>query len=405
MFRKYLSLFIDHEPNLWVLLIGWFASALGFAASFPFIAIYFKAQYGLRISEIGLFFGVLAIVRAVFQIIGGEIADRVERRRLLICLQVFRALAFLLLALAIKLRWEFWPMCACLLVSSIFGALFHPTANTVVSDILPEEKRLHGYALTRTAGNLGWAAGPAIGGFLAASSYGLLFLTSSIITLISGLVYWAFLKVPRSSITTDRFRLRDMIAVKDDPYMAVHSFLIFLLYLVVAQLIVPFSVFAVRMVGISHTQLGFLYTLNGLLVVALQIPVTRFLSRYTLSLQIAWGAFLYAFGYGMLGILIGFKYFALAITVVTLGEMFMSPASLALTSRLAPEERMGRYMGMFGFVLTAGWSFGPLYGGAILDHFGQRPAEAWMLIASMAVLSGAGYLLFGRKLPADLDSK
>jgi dipeptide/tripeptide permease len=48
------------------------------------------------------------------------------------------------------------------------------------------------------------------------------------------------------------------------------------------------------------------------------------------------GAFLYAAGYGMVGLHAGLFYFALAISIVTIGEIFISPPSLALISGMAP---------------------------------------------------------------------
>jgi MFS family permease len=393
------------DISLWILSAGWFVSALGFAVSIPFIAIYFYASLGLSMSQIGFFFGAMAAVRSVFQAIGGEVSDRMERKTLLIYSQIFRAVAFAFLSISIYQDWGFWPIAGALLVNSVFGAVFQPAANAMVSDILPTEKRLDGYAITRSAGNLGWAVGPAIGGFLAGYSYGLLFVISSGITLISGLVFLFFLRPPKRAVTKDRFRFADLLAVRKDPYLASHSLLIFALYLVVAQLIAPFSVYAVEMVKITEYQLGVLYTLNGLLVVLLQIPVTRLLSRSRLTVQLALGAFVYAIGYGMIGVLAGFEYFVLAIIVVTMGEIFMSPPSLALTSRLAPEGRMGRYMGIFGFFVASGWSFGPLYGGVILDYFGSNAPAAWAIISSLAVLSGLGYLFFTRMLPRHFNVK
>jgi MFS family permease len=76
-----------------------------------------------------------------------------------------------------------------------------------------------------------------------------------------------------------------------------------------------------------------------------------------------------------------------------------------LTSKLAPAGRMGRYMGIFGFFITSGWSLGPLYGGLILDHFSSRHVLAWMVISSMALLSGIGYMLFSKKLPDRFNRK
>ncbi|MDF1591463.1 MAG: MFS transporter [Desulfobacterales bacterium] len=393
---KYIRQF---NKDLWVLSFGWFVSALGFGISIPFISIYFHSELGLTITQIGLFFGFMAVVRSFFQAIGGEMSDHVERRHILIFSQLFRAVAFILLAISIYQQWGFLAISIFLLINSIFGAVFQPTANALVSDLLPPAKRLDGYALTRSAGNLGWAAGPAIGGFLAGYNYGLLFVISSAITFLSCLVFWMFLKIPQTNIPPDKFKFRDLFAIKNDPYLARHCFLTFLLYLVVSQLIAPFSVYAVEMVRISEYQLGLLYTLNGITVAALQMPVTGLLSKYKLSIQLALGAFLYAIGYGMMGFGSKFEHFVGIIMIVTLGEILMSPPALALTSRLAPAGRMGRYMGIYGFFITSGWSLGPLYGGLILDHFSYHHPLAWISISSLAVVSGIGYLLFSKKLP------
>ncbi len=356
-------------------------------------------------TQIGLFFGALAVVRSLFQAVGGEISDRIERQLLLNNSQYIRAIAFLFLAISIYFHWGFWMVAGFMLLNSIFGAIFMSVSNALVSDILPRQKRLDGYAITRAAGNLGWAAGPAIGGFLATSSYALLFLISAGLTLISGVIFQLFMRAPSSEKVTDRFSIKDLIAIKDDPMLAAHVGLLFLLYLVVAQLIVPFSVFTVDTVGISKTQLGYLFTLNGLLVVVLQIPVTRLLSRFALTTQLSIGAFLYAIGYGIVGMLTGYHLFIIAIIIVTFGEVFMSPPSLTLTSQMAPPKRIGRYMGIQGFFVSAGWSLGPLYGGVILDNFKNEPVLAWITISSIAVLSSLGYMWLKRKLPHTVDYK
>ncbi|MCH7690989.1 MAG: hypothetical protein IIA17_08100 [candidate division Zixibacteria bacterium] len=72
MIARFFNFTKKFDKNLWVLSAGWFVSALGFALSIPFISIYFNARLGLSITEVGIFFGVMAIVRAVFQGIGGR---------------------------------------------------------------------------------------------------------------------------------------------------------------------------------------------------------------------------------------------------------------------------------------------------------------------------------------------
>jgi MFS family permease len=405
MFRRLINYCRQFGPDLWVLSIGWFVGAMGFAASIPFIAIYFHDQLNMSTTEIGVFFGAMAVVRAVFQAVGGELSDRMSRKTLLVYAQLLRAVAFVGLGIAIAFDLGFWWVGLGMTVNATMGAIYFPALNAMVSDLLPPEKRLDGYALTRAAGNLGWAAGPAIGGFMAETSYAYLFYISAVITVGSSLVFRYALKAPDQAKRQEAFRLSDLIAVKNDSNLAIHCMLCLALYLVVAQLIAPFSVYAVGMVGVSEMALGWLFALNGLLVGLAQIPVTRALSGFRFTSQLALGGLLYFVGYGALGFSGNYIFMVMIIMIVTSGEMAMSPPSLTITSRLAPEGQMGRYMGIFGFFTTGGWSLGPLYGGWFLDHFSDRPEIAWLLIASLALVASVGFVLFGRRLPAIYNRK
>jgi MFS family permease len=309
------------------------------------------------------------------------------------------------IAWSIAADWGFWAIAVLVTLNSIFGAIFMPAINALVSDIVPKAKRLDGYAVTRSAGNLGWAAGPAIGGFFAHSSYASLFLVSGVLTMASALVFFFFFKPPVRETAPEAFRFSDLIALKKDTNLAVHCSLVFLLYLVVAQLIAPFSVYSVEMVGISESSLGLLFAINGIMVSLLQIPITQLLGNFRFTTQLASGALLYFVGYGVMGLFSHFSAFVFLMILITTGEMFMSPPAITLTSRLAPEGRMGRYMGVFGFFTTAGWSLGPLYGGYFLDVFADNLPLAWLLISSTAALSAIGFALFGRRLEVEFNRK
>jgi MFS family permease len=391
------------DRNLWVLCVGWFVGALGFAAAIPFLSIYFHDQLGMSMTEIGLFFGAMALVRAVFQAVGGEISDRMSRKNLLVYAQIFRAVAFLGLGLAIDYDLGFWPIAIFMTVNSIFGAIYFPALHALVSDILPEKKRLDGYALTRSAGNLGWAVGPAIGGFMAHTSYAGLFYIAAAILLVSGLIFWSIFRPPPHARREEAFRFSYLLALKNDKRLATHCLLSFLLFLVVAQLMAPFSVYAVGIAGLSEIQLGYLYTINGLMVALAQVAVTKLLGKVRFTTQLAIGSLFYFVGYGATGLSGNYAYLVAVIVVVTSGEIIGSPPSLTLTSRMAPEKQIGRYMGVYSFFTTAGWSLGPLYGGWFLDHLEGHTEMAWMLIASLALFAALGFMWFGRRLDEKLN--
>lgn len=393
------------DSRLWVLVFGWFVAAIGFSASMPFLSIYFRERLDLTTSEIGLFFAGIAVFRVVSQAIGGELSDRIGRHALIVQSQTFRAVTFVFIGVAIAYTWGFWATAILFAINSIFGSLYGPAINAMVADILPPEKRLDGYAVAHTASNLGWAAGPAIGGMIAHSSYSVLFYFSAAFAFVSAIIFQYGLKVPAVTPTGERFKMSDLLAVKDDKYLAAQAGFTLLLYLVVAQLVVTLSLYTVTMIGISETDLGKLFSLNGILVVVLQIPITRILRRSRLTTQLACGSLLYFFGYSMFGYLIGFHNFMLAIMIVTMGEVMISPPGMTLTSRLAPPGRVGRYMGIRGFCETAGWSLGPVWGGFMLGHFGANPTLAWFVISSLALIAAAGFWLLGRRLPAGIDHR
>ena len=112
--------------GLWILSLGWLVSAMGFAISIPFIAIYFSREFGWSTFQIGLYFGGLAIVRSVFQAAGGEISDRMSRLRVLIDTQLLRSCAYVFLAASIYFNWGPWIVSIALYTSAVFSPFFSP---------------------------------------------------------------------------------------------------------------------------------------------------------------------------------------------------------------------------------------------------------------------------------------
>jgi MFS family permease len=254
-----LAYFRGFDYRLWILAMGWIASAVGFALSIPFISLYFHSELGMSMTSIGLFFGLSAVVRAIFQALGGELSDRLGRYYLMVFAQLCRSLVFLVIALAVHNHWGFYAIGGMLIFNSIFGATFQPAANAAVADLVGIEKRTEAYSIVRVAGNFGWALGPAMGGFLADKSYAILFVFSGGMTLISSMIIGVFLRgIKKVRRNEEKFRIQDMLSLKGHELILKYAALLFILYLVVSQFIMPFSLYSVDFMGISKKELGFL---------------------------------------------------------------------------------------------------------------------------------------------------
>jgi MFS family permease len=277
----------------------------------------------------------------------------------------------------------------------------------MIADVARREERTAAFSMLRIAGNLGWSIGPAMGGFLAHFSYSSLFFFSAVLNLISGIYFLVTLRdLPRSERTADAaFRFRDLLDLRRDRLILHHCAISFLVFLVMAQLIAALSVYTVDTIGITQAELGTLYTLNGLMVVVLQLPTSMAFRKCSLTRQLAIGSIVYAAGYLLVGIAGGYLTLFICMIVITMGEIITIPPALTLVTNLSPAGAYGRYMGMFGFFQTGGWSFGPTVGGILLDLFPTRPLFTWGFIGGIALTAAALYLRFGRQLSDLVNSE
>jgi MFS family permease len=85
--------------------------------------------------------------------------------------------------------------------------------------------------------------------------------------------------------------------------------------------------------------------------------------------------------------------------VITGGEIIHAPVSLSVIGELSPEDKRGRYMGLFGLSQTIGIAVGPLIGGVLIDAFPSNHELIWAPIALIAFIAAIGYYWWGRRFP------
>lgn len=403
--RHFISKFSsEYERDFWVLGAGWFLGAIGFAASIPFLSIYFQETLKMSTAAIGWSFGLMAVLRAGFQAVGGELYDRYGAREILIISQSARAATFVLMGLAVAFDWGFWPLLFLLSINFIFGSIFIPALHALISDLVPTDKKLTGFAIARSAGNLGWFIGPLAGGYLSELSYELMFYASALVSVLSSLTFLLFLTRLSARLDKPEIKLADLVSAFKDKSFAFHCLASFVLILVVAQLVVPLGLYASKSLSMSHSQVGQLLAFNGLLVVLLQVVVANYLKDKPLVVQMIGGGFLYFVGYSLVGWFSSWTLLLAVMVVITMGEVVMAPASMAITSKLATVGHTGRYMGIYGLFVTAGWAIGPLYGGVMLDLFSGQPQIGWPLTASLALVAAIAYFIVRKRFERKLVS-
>jgi MFS family permease len=274
--------------------------------------------------------------------------------------------------------------------------LYRIGGDAMVADLVPEEdNRPEAYAILRLGSNIGVALGPAIGGFLAATSYSIAFFGAA-----GGMAVYAFLlaffareTLPALPEEEKKEQSDEKLGgylriIKDTPFMSFA--LAYTLIIVVASLVwVLLPVYAKQNFQIPESQYGWIATTNASMVVLFQVFVTRKTQQYSNIPVMTFGALFYTIAVGGVAFMSGFWGFWLCMVVMTVGELALVPTASTYAANLAPPDMRGRYMSIFGLSWRIAIGAGPILGGLLNDNIG--PSAIWL---GGAVIGAAGVLLF-----------
>jgi MFS family permease len=96
----------------------------------------------------------------------GPLLDRLSRRRLMIASDLLRAVVFVALPFVDRPAW----IVALAGVAGVGNAVYRPTVNAAMPNLLAEDELERGNALFQTVENMAWAVGPIAGGAIVALS-------------------------------------------------------------------------------------------------------------------------------------------------------------------------------------------------------------------------------------------
>jgi len=300
--RKFRSDIIGRfESGFWIITGINILTTIGFSICFPFLALYLYQERGLSMALVGAMFLIGGLFSGVTQMIGGILSDRFGRRPVLLWAIVIGTVLFSGLAFLIGISAPVWTIILVYLLGRSVLVTIRPTSSAVVADLSPKDRLTETFGLLRVGGNVGFAIGPSLGGFLLTFiPYASLFWIAVITNAVSLLLIFLFLKESIREIG-ERTSLRSIISVASDWNFVLFTALTLLAFLAMGQLGSTLSVFAVDRLGFTTAQYGLLLTCNGLIVVIFQYPVARGLNRITVSKGLILGSLLYAFGYYLSG--------------------------------------------------------------------------------------------------------
>lgn len=373
----------------------------GLALSLPFLTLYFHEKRGMPMGLVGLAVSGAVAAAAVGQAVGGELADVWGCKRVMALALVCRAAFMALLAAGVHGEWPVTAIIGFHVCGALSGNLYGPAVRAWISHEHPAGERSHAYSSLRVAQNAAFAVGPAIGGFMAGYSYSLMFAAAAVLMLLCLAMLSGLVPASPAARSGEGFAWDGTLRVARDGRFLELSIIGLLIACAMAQLVGPLSVHATAHGGLSETQVGFLFAVNGTLVVLFQHAATRLVSRSALTRAAAAGCLFYLAGWSWIGFSRGWWPLALGVAIVTTGEILVSPSLEALAANLSPSRLKGRYLGFQGLLQSLGQALGPLFGGLGFEHFGGRWIPApWLAAGALAGAAGWGFWRLGRRVDA-----
>jgi MFS family permease len=385
------NLYNEYPRQFWVLISATFIDRLGGALLFPFFSLYITKKFGVGMTQVGVLFGIYAITGLVSSIVGGALTDRMGRKGLLLFGLVMSALSALLMGIVD----QFVLFIVVTVVVGLLADVGFPAQQAMIADLLPEEKRAEGFGILRVVANLAVTFGPMIGGLLAARSYMLLFILDAVASLTTATILFFTLKETRHP-AQDGGTQESMLQTFGGYFKVLSdsAFTWFLLasmlsVLVYMQMNTTLAVYLRDTHGVPERGFGYILSLNAAMVVLLQFPITRRISKFRPMMVMVVGTLFYAVGFGLYGFVSAYFMFLFAMVIITIGEMLVSPVSQSIVARLAPEAMRGRYMAAYGFSWIIPSALGPLLAGLVMDNF--DPRWVWYAAAIIGVAAAATY--------------
>ena len=393
--RTYLGLF-RRNPALSRLLAGEFISGIGDWLYLVAILVVVYAE-----SESAVLLGVIGAARilpyVLLSVPAGVVADRFDRRMVLLVTDVARGLIMLLLAACVILEAPTMVLVALSIAAACFSTFFGPAIASLIPSLVDERDLGPANSAWATLDNVAFIIGPAVAGLLLASGgLVLAFLLNAVSFGIVAVILWRMRAPvaaeadagPADASPVAPASWRQMLRPLAGPFILDSA-----TSLVSGAISVLTVVIAIDVLSAGEAGTGYLNAATGVGGVLAGVAGGALLAR-RLEVPLLIGGALGGVGLAWLAVSGDLVVAMIAIGVAVAGVLLLDIVNTTLIQRTVPDELRGRAMGVLQTSSAILYSLGSLAGPILADVAGM----ATVLLAS-AVLTAFGVgvaLLLGR---------
>ncbi|OCB76144.1 MDR family MFS transporter [Flavobacterium crassostreae] len=381
-FRRYLNNFKGFSREIWILTLITFINRAG-TMVLPFLSKYLKENLQFSYSEVGWIMVAFGLGSMLGSWLGGKLSDKIGFYKVM----VFSLLSSGIFFFVLQYITSFWGLCLGMFTIMTLADMFRPAMFVSLGAYAKPENRTRSLTLVRLAVNLGFAAGPALGGLIIMGiGYKGLFWVDGTSCVVAILIFALLVKEKKKTAIADAHQtVLEASSVFKDKIFWVFLFVSFVTAMIFFQLFSALPLYHSEKFGLSEFQTGLLMTLNGLLIFALEMPIVSYFERQkTNRLSIIfWGALLMGISFYVLlipdwaGILI------LSMVLISVGEIFAFPFSNTFAMSRATVGHEGRYMALYTMSFSVAHIASSKAGFEIIANLGYQ--INWIVMGTLGI--------------------
>ncbi|WP_186577028.1 MFS transporter [Aquibacillus kalidii] len=288
----------------------------------------------------------------------GSIIDRLNKRNLMVWLDVVRGIIVLCLPLMPSL----WMMYSFVLLVNMASSIFHPTAMTYVTKLIPIGKRRRFNALRSLIESGGFLIGPAIAGFLfiiGSPEFAIIF--NGVSFIFSGFLTLLLPNLEKSNVTQQKMSFslvkNDWKLVKRFSMQNVYVMSIYFLFsgmLVMTAAVDSLEApFAKEVLSLSNSEYGFLVSIAGFGIIIGAMLTTILSNKLSLQVLMGLGSLIVSVGYLLYAFSNTFLLAAVGFFVLSFSLAFATTGFHTFYQNRIPVDMMGRVGSMYDLVESA----------------------------------------------------
>ncbi len=390
-FRKYIDNFRGFRREVWILTLITFINRAG-TMVLPFLSKYLYEDLHFSEIQIGNILVCFGIGSMLGSWLGGKLSDKIGFYKIMIFSLFVSGLMFF----GLQYITSYIGLCIAVFSIMVVADMFRPAMFVSLGAYAKPENRTRALTLVRLAINLGFAAGPALGGLIIMNiGYKGLFWADGATCILAISIFWLLVKEKKKPAESKEAKA--LLEANRESVFKDRPFWIFLFMCVITgvlffQLFTTIPLYHKKQFDLNELQTGLLLTLNGILIFFMEMPVVSYIERNKLNKVkvVTIGCLLMSVSLFLLLVNFWAGILIIMMLFMTVAEMFAFPFSNSFAMSRAPKGHEGRYMAIFTMSFSAAHILSAKIGMGIVAAYGYQ--MNWLFMGILGLIGTlAGY--------------